>query len=202
MKEFGKLKRLCFDIKSKGQVMSFARKCRRAYKQLRHRRFHENESGVTVVEFALLALPFFAVIGAILETGVVLLASQVLDSAVHDATRVVRTGEAQSKGYEIPEFRAKICDKTFGLFDCNQLRIRVQVIESFSSAQTNSPVDEDGDWVWASRFEPGDRNEVVLVETHYKWPTILNIMGFRLGSLNGNSAMLMSSSRVFMNEPF
>ncbi|WP_051213338.1 TadE/TadG family type IV pilus assembly protein [Maritalea myrionectae] len=182
--------------------MTFALQCRRAYKLLKQNRFRKDERGVTVVEFGLLALPFFAIIGAILETGLVLLASQVLDSAVHDATRIVRTGEAQRNGYNMPEFRAVVCDKTFGLFDCNKLRIRVQVIDNFANAKSNNPVDKDGNWIVTSSFRPGQRNQVVLVETYYKWPTILNILGFQLGNLNGGNAMLMSSSRVFMNEPF
>ena len=102
----------------------------------------------------------------------------------------------------MPEFRAKVCEKTFGLFDCNKLRIRVQVIDKFANAKSNSPVDKDGKWIITSSFRPGKRNDVVLVETYYKWPTMLNIMGFKLGNLNGGNAMLMSSSRVFMNEPF
>lgn len=182
--------------------MLFAQKCRRAYKKWKFDRLRHDERGVTAVEFGLLALPFFAIIGAILETGLVLLASQVFDSAVHDASRVVRTGEAQHNGYNMPEFRGKICEHTFGLFDCNQIKIRVRTIKSFSNASTNSPVDKDGKWIISASFKPGKRNEVVLVEAYYKWPTILNIMGFQFGNLDGNSAMLMSASRVFMNEPF
>ncbi len=182
--------------------MSVARTCRKAYKQLKAKRFASDERGVTIVEFGLLALPFFAIIGAILETGLVLLASQILDTAVGDATRVVRTGEAQRSGYNMPEFRAKVCEKTYGLFDCNQLRIRVQVVDSFTNAKTSAPVDADGKWVISSSFRPGGRNQVVLVETYYKWPTILNILGFKLGHLDGDSVMMMSASRVFMNEPF
>lgn len=169
---------------------------------MRERRFDKDESGVTVIEFGLLALPFFAVIGAILETGVVLLASQVMDSAVDDASRIIRTGIAQQSGFGYTEFRDEVCGRTFGLFQCNQFRIRVRVINSFSDAETKFPLDEDGNWIIGNRFEPGARNKVVLVEAYYKWPTLLNIMSFKLGHLSNDRSMLMSASRVFMNEPF
>lgn len=182
--------------------MIFAQKCRRAYQELKRRRLDKDDGGATAVEFALLALPFFAVIGAILETGIVLLASQILDSAVHDATRIVRTGEAQEKGYNMPQFRNEVCEKTFGLFDCKKLRIRVRVIDKFANAKADPPVDKTGKWIFTSSFQPGKGNNVVLVETYYKWPTLLNIMGFNLAHLDGGTTMMMSSSRVFMNEPF
>lgn len=182
--------------------MIFAQKCRRAYKLLKQNRFKEDDRGVTVIEFALLALPFFAIIGAILETGITLLASQVLDSAVHDASRIVRTGEAQHRGYNMPEFRSQVCGHTFGLFDCNKIKFRVATIKSFANAKADPPVDKDGKWVISSSFRPGKGNDVVLVEAYYKWPTMLNILGFKLGHVNGDRAMLMSASRVFMNEPF
>jgi Flp pilus assembly protein TadG len=47
----------------------------------RRRGFARDESGVTAIEFGLLALPFFSILGAILETSLVFLSGQVLESA-------------------------------------------------------------------------------------------------------------------------
>ena len=53
------------------------------------RRLVRDQRAVTAIEFGMLAFPFFAIVGAILQTSVVFLASQVLESAVHDAARTI-----------------------------------------------------------------------------------------------------------------
>src|SRR5665213_2828535 len=77
-----------------------------------------DQRGVTVVEIALLAVPFFLLIGAILETAVIFLASQILDGAVQDSGRLIRTGQAQSNSpaaYTPADFQNAICSRLFGL---------------------------------------------------------------------------------------
>lgn len=161
------------------------------------KRFAKQDDGVTIIEFSLLALPFFALIGAILEVGLFLLASQVFDSAVDDAARAILVGEA--KGYEASDFRGKICEHTFGLVDCAGIKLRSRPIKTFSEADTTDPVDKDGKWTIVETFNAGSGRQVILVEAYYKWNTLL---GFDYGfSKFGNSTML-SSARVFMNEPF
>ncbi len=66
-------------------------------------RFRRDEKGVTAVEFGLLSLPFFAIIGAILETSLIFMASQILDSAVNDSARLIRTGQAQAANFTSTE---------------------------------------------------------------------------------------------------
>src|SRR5665213_3506573 len=95
------------------------------------RRFARDQRGVTVVEVALLAIPFFALIGAILETAVVFLASQILDGAVQDSGRLIRTGQAQSNSptpYSATDFQNAICSRLFNLFDCTKLQVSVTVV--------------------------------------------------------------------------
>ena len=67
--------------------------------------FARDERGATAIEFALLALPFFTLIFAILETSIVFLAGQILDSAVQDASRKIRTGQAQKPATTSTSFR-------------------------------------------------------------------------------------------------
>src|SRR3954462_13979159 len=87
------------------------------------RAFLRDESGVTVVEFGLLAIPFFTIIFAILQTAILFLAMQVLDSAIEDASRMVKTGRAQGQSYTLTDFRNLMCGYTFNLFDCSQIQL-------------------------------------------------------------------------------
>lgn len=176
-------------------------------------RFHRDERAVTLIEFGILALPFFTIIAAILETALVFLAGQILDSAVQDSARLVRTGQAQTAEYDSDDFRAAICAGLYGIFDCTsgadaKLRVNVTVISNFSEATTGYPLQtgedctaDECDWTLADGYEPGIGGDVVLVQAFYKWPTLVNLPGFNLQSLPDGSRLL-GSSRVFRNEPF
>ena len=172
--------------------------------------FVHNERGEVLLEFAILALPFFTLIYAILETSIVFLTGQILDSAVNDASRMVRTGQAQTAGWDIDDFRGEMCGRLYGLFDCSQLRIKVSVVSTFQGAAIEEPVGEDClpdgsendcEWLIDEAYAAGVGSEVVLVQTYYKWPTIVAMPGFNLANMAGGKRML-SAVRVFKNEPF
>jgi Flp pilus assembly protein TadG len=181
----------------------------------RGRAFARNEDGVTAIEFAFLAIPFFTIIIAIMQTAVIFLASQILDSAVQDTSRLVRTGRAQTLTEE--SFRNLLCDRLYGMFDCTsgeseRLRVNVSVVDSFTSAEIPYPVATGEactpagcDWVLESGFDPGTggqaQPDVILVRAYYKWKSVVSFPGFEFGTLPDGSR-LMGAARVFMNEPF
>ena len=177
----------------------------------RGRSFAHDDRGVTAVEFGILALPFFTIIFAILETTMVFLAGQVLDGAVEDASRQIRTGQAQS--YNIEDFRGLLCEYTFRLFgeDCPEVRIIVDVIDDFSSTTTATmpattcAEDENGKTVCTldvdEEYIPGARRDVVQVTAYYRWPLVIALPYFNLSNQPDN-ARLLAATRVFRNEPF
>lgn len=172
----------------------------------RSRGFGTDERGVTVIEFAILAVPFFTLICAILETAMVFFASQVLDSAVEDASRMIRTGQAQNSGFDIDDFRDYMCDYTFGLFgDCSQIRLEVKTITNFSGATTGSDVQTCTEttctWKDAETYTPGIREEVVQVSAYYRWALVVVMPTFNLKNQPDNYRLL-SATRVFRNEPY
>src|ERR1700674_1936102 len=63
------------------------------------RRFRRNRRGSAAVEFALVAPVFFALLFAIIETGIMFFANQVLESITQNAARQVPTGQAQANYY-------------------------------------------------------------------------------------------------------
>lgn len=171
------------------------------------RRFVREEDGVTIIEFALLAIPFFTIIVAILETSLVFFAGQILDSGVQDTSRIVRTGQAQIGGWDADDFRTTLCSRLYGMFDCSRLRIRVSVVTNFAAATVNTPVqaaedcEETCEWTLEERYVPGNGGEVVLVQAWYKWPTVVDLPGFNLQN-QPDGTRLLGSVRVFRNEPF
>lgn len=158
-----------------------------------------------MIEFALLAVPFFAIVGATLETAVVFLASEVLDTAVHDANRLILTGQAQDLGFDIDDYRARVCDRTFGMFDCSAIHIQVTPVVNFASASVTPPIETNCQntcqWTEQQNFMPGQGSSVVLVRAYYKWPIVLDFFGVNLATLPDRTRLL-ASVRVFRNEPF
>jgi Flp pilus assembly pilin Flp len=177
---------------------------------LRRRRFASDERGTTAVEFGLLGVPFFGLLAAIVETSYVFLAGQILDTAVQDSARFIRTGQIQGgtwTGGEAKKFRDEICDGLYGLFDCEQLWISVETVGQFTGITRASPVPttctpESCDWVPPQgQYDLTQKSDIVLVRVYYKWPTLINLGGFTLQNTGGNSRLL-GAVRVFENEPF
>lgn len=170
------------------------------------RRFARSERGVTAVEFGVLAFPFFAVIGAILQTSVVFLASQVLESAVHDASRAIRTGQAQGSSMTIEQFRSSVCDRLYGLFpDCAGLHVRVNVVTNFQSATVQPPLPSPCfapcDWADAETWSTGAGKSVVLVQVYYRYPIMVQLGPLGMSNM-ADGRRLIGSATVFQNEPF
>lgn len=176
-----------------------------SFRRLR-RALVRDEKGATAVEFALLSFPFFLIIGAILQTSVVFLATQVLESAVHDASRSIRTGQTQQHGGTLETFRSQVCGRLFGLFpDCSGLHMRVNEITNFQSATVVVPLDAactaNCTWTQPELWVPGAGKSIVLVQVYYRYPVVLQFGPLGVSNLaDGNR--LLGTVAVFQNEPF
>src|SRR3954449_11365980 len=82
------------------------------------RRFRGSRRGSAVVEFALVAPMFFALLFAIIETALMFFASQVLETATQDSARQIMTGQAQNAAMTQAQFKTLVCSKIYAMFDC------------------------------------------------------------------------------------
>lgn len=169
-------------------------------------RFWRDEGGVTAIEFAILAPPFFAMIAMIMEASLLFLSAQILDGAVHEATRLIRTGQVQEAKLTLSKFEDMICGRLFGMFgDCHALQIRVTPIDSFKSIDMGAPLDLNCKvtcpWTMDEAFDTGKGSSIMLVRVYYKWPVILRYPSI-LPNLLDDGTVLMGSVDVFRNEPF
>ena len=166
------------------------------------RRFRRDNRAATAVEFALVALPFFALVFAILETFLVLFVSEAVEDATERGARMIRIGEVQTAGMNSEAFRLEICDAMIGLFNCDtQLQIDVQNSATFADVDLAQPIDGDGNLIEAFQFEPGGGGDIVVVRAFLEWPIHTNILGLGLANLS-NGKRLIASAAVFRNEPF
>jgi Flp pilus assembly protein TadG len=165
------------------------------------RRFVRRQDGAAAVEFALVAAPFLALTFAILETAFVFFAGQTLEAAVADSARLIMTGQAQSSGFSQAQFKAAVCARIYGLFDCtNSLYVNVQTYSSFSSVNTALPI-SNGQFNSTMNYNPGDVGNIVVVSLYYQWPIYVTMYGNNLGNLT-NGSRLLSATSVFRVEPY
>lgn len=162
----------------------------------------EDRSGVTAIEFALVALPFFTLALGIIEIGLAHFANRMVDNAVVEAARLIRTGQAHSGSITAEGFKTQICSH-MPTFMCDEGRITVEVdsIDDFADAQsTDSLYDEDGNLRDDTGYDIGGASEIVVVNVIYKWPMVSSVLKFDNGD-HGYERHL-TSTMVFRNEPW
>ena len=175
-------------------------------------RLDQDESGATAIEFAMVALPFFVMVFALLEISLRFFAGQVLETAVADAARMIRTGQAQTQGFNLTTFRGQVCSGVSSLMTCDPdgngvggFRIDVRTYADFSSVDLSNPLTGNpGEEVLDESnfaFNMGSGGEIVLVRVFYEWPSLISFNGTKFGNL-GNGNHLLAATAAFRNEPF
>jgi Flp pilus assembly protein TadG len=142
-------------------------------------RFLRSEAGGAATEFALVMLPFLTVLMVIIQSAIVLLAGQVLQTAATNAARLILTGQAQTGSYSAAQFKSAICANLTVMFNCtNNLYVDVASFSNF-----------------------------IVVRLMYQWPIIAAGIGFcaatACGLVNstGNTNTLVATV-AFRNEPY
>jgi Flp pilus assembly protein TadG len=167
------------------------------------RGFVRAQSGTAAIEFGLVAVPFLAILFAIIETALVFFASQALEYAVAQSGRLIMTGQADTAGYDQSTFKKAVCANVVVLFDCqNKLYVNVQNYTKFANASTTPPYDSNGQLDTSKMaYQPGQPGDVVVVSFYYQWPVYVSLLGNDLSNQNGGKRLLAATS-VFRNEPY
>jgi Flp pilus assembly pilin Flp len=174
------------------------------FKALLHS-FRNDRDGATAVEFGLIAVPFFAVIFAIIQTALVLYTEEVLQRAVDNASRKILVGKANAANTNRPAFKKLVCDGIPALIDCEDDKtvwIDVRPVGAFvDPADLTSPV-MDGRLDVADAgfaFDPGGPGDIIAVRAVLSYQLLLPVPG--LANLNWDRRLIMATA-VFRNEPF
>ncbi len=179
------------------------------YKSLRTRmrRYSQNQDGATAIEFALVALPFFALVFAIIELAIIFFIGSALSHAVSESGRLIRTGNFQDCG-GAPVFKSLVCENMQGLAGCSQnLTIDVISRPEFKDIQlpdqreleddgTGEQVAPDGD------FDSAPASTPVVVQATFYYKLALPPQLTRLESTPGSGIRVIKSTTAFLTEPF
>jgi hypothetical protein len=171
--------------------------------------FGRNSCGATALEFAMVAGPFLALLFGIFAVGLIFGANMTLEHAVEQGARLIRTGEAQTQGFDTARFKAEVCKYLVGL-PCAGLKLDVRSCSNFGGCHLTNPLDSSGNLNSGLSYAPGVGGDVVIVRAFYEWdflaklpimPIGNNQFDTRLSNMpNGNRVLI--ATVAFRNEPF
>jgi len=178
------------------------------------KRFKNDEDGATAIEFAFVALPFFALLFGILELAVIFFINSALVHATSEAGRIIRVGNFQNCGAQ-DEFRALVCENMNNMNNCSRnLRIDVVKGDSFSDIEfldfdLVEPLEQDpvtGDTVIPQtangQFDQTVAGDTIVVRSVLHYRLALPPLLTRLDSPRGSGGRTMIATTAFRNEPF
>jgi Flp pilus assembly protein TadG len=166
------------------------------------RRGFRDTRGVSFLEFAIIALPFFTLLFGILEVGFIFWGSYELDNATLTASRLIRTGQAQTSNMSQASMVSQICSNVALLSNCNsKLQLNVQNFPSFSAVTAPTATNSNGSLNTNFPYNPGGASQIVLVTSFYEWP-LINMATIAVLSNMADGNRLLQSSVVFKTEPY
>jgi len=165
------------------------------------RRFVGADHAATAVEFGLVAAPFIALLVAILQTALIMMAQSVLQQATTQASRLIMTGQAQNGNLSAAQFQQAVCNYTNSMFSCGGIYVNVQTFSSFSSVSLSNYVTNGTFNSGSMGYSPGGPGDIEVVQVFYLWPVLLAPLGFNYSNLNGNKLLLVGTA-AFRNEPY
>ncbi|WP_306117385.1 MULTISPECIES: TadE/TadG family type IV pilus assembly protein [unclassified Roseitalea] len=170
----------------------------------RLRAWRGDRRGATAIEFAILALPFFLLTFAVLETTISFTVEQVMSNTTDQLARQVRTGQLDPATVDEDAFRELICERmeVFVPQGCPGLSFDLQNYASFANVPRAIPFSAPG-VIDTSDFgyDPGGTGTINNLRIIYEWPVITNIMKSRIAGLEGGRVLLYATT-TWQNEPF
>lgn len=162
----------------------------------RVRCFRRSQDGSAAVEFAMIAPMFFALIFAVIETGMTFMAGQVLETGVEDGARLVYTSQSTSAA----DFKTAICSRVSVLLDCSKVDIDVRSYDPGTPITITDPIDANGKYIsngfvyQPPAYSPtSSTNKTVVVRAFYQWPLYVTGLGYNIANIDRGST---SSKRL------
>ncbi|MBB6487597.1 TadE/TadG family type IV pilus assembly protein [Rhizobium lusitanum] len=185
----------------------------------------DSRDGAAAIEFALLAIPYFLIVFAIIETFVAFTAEQVISNAVDTLSRQIRTGQitadpTKSSYTTQQQFRTAFCNEIAVLITCSpselttpsSLYLDVESYTSFASMPTTIPrlssTDPYSDInTKGFAFAPGGAKTLNMVRAYYRWQIIIDLMRPYLSNIRPSdgsmpTTYLIVSTAAFQNENY
>lgn len=156
-----------------------------------------NHHGAAVLEFALVAVPFFAVLFAVLATSLAYFAQQGLESAAASAGRSLLVGDTQTASSSKAQFKTSVCAKLPRYMRCPNLLVSVDRSVDFATVGGASPTisfANDGTPADSMPYNLGAPGDIVTLRLYYVWQLPSVNLGYDLGNLSNGRRLLVATS--------
>ena len=173
------------------------------------RRFVKTERGATAVEFAIVGGPFLYLMFAILELGLVFWSSQVLETAVANASREIYTGQFQTSAANAnktdaqlaAQFKTNMCNYVKALFDCNaEVSVDIRTAASFSSANSQQATNNGNYDTSNYGYQRVGTRQIGVVTAAMQYKLITRVLPSSSGMPSGYRLIMATST--FKTEPY
>lgn len=185
------------------------------------RRFRRNKDGSAAIEFAVLAIPFFLLVFAIIETCVAFAAEQTLNYAVDRMGRKLRTGQITFNS--TPPATTDMTEAQFKTEFCNQLSIMIACgvdvnsrlfldLKSYANfgampkkvpRQTGTYGDLDTS---GFAFSPGGSASINMFRAFYKWRVTADLVRPYVTNIRSGGTLpeyyLIVATTAYRNEAY
>lgn len=152
----------------------------------------------------MIAFPFFFLMFAIMELGLVFVTDSVLENAAMETGRLVRTGQVAGSNMSAAQFKTELCNR-MSIFknDCPaRATVDVREIPQFRNANPPDPLANGTSFDNSGlTYLTGQPGSLILVRTWYKQPLFTPFLAQALSKL-GDGSTIMIATTAFRNEPY
>jgi Flp pilus assembly protein TadG len=189
------------------------------------RKLARSRDGAAAIEFAILAVPYFLIIFAIIETFVAFAAEQLVTNAVNTLGRQLRTGQITYQlnrvdtDMDVTKFRRAFCNEVNIMIQCSEseittpskLYIDARTFASFAAIPKTIPrvsTDAFADIDPTSfNFAPGGPSTINMLRAYYRWQVITDLVRPYITTIrpaDGSmpSDFLIVATTAFQNENY
>jgi len=187
-------------------------------------RFARSKDGAAAIEFAILAVPYFLIIFAIIETFVAFAAEQLVTNAVNTLGRQLRTGQItyalnRTTDKNQVEFRRAFCAEVNIMIQCSEteistpskLYIDARSFTTFGAIPKAIPRKSTADCAdidpTTFKFEPGGPDTINMLRAYYRWQVITDLVRPYITTIRPSDGSLPSdflivATTAFRNEKY
>lgn len=181
-----------------GKLVEYLKRCSRGAA-----RFRVARGGATMVEFALVAPAFLAMLIAILEVSYFLFAQQTLQTAAGEFGRLFMTNQGPTQANTVNGngqllSTSSICNVIQPLLSCTSVIVDVQSYQDYGGANTSMPplLDGSGNSITSWNFTAGTPGQIVVIRLMYPLTTVIGPLGFVLKSLSNGKMEVMGVTAI------
>jgi Flp pilus assembly protein TadG len=189
------------------------------------RKLARSRDGAAAIEFAILAIPYFLIVFAIIETFVAFAAEQLVTNAVNTLGRQLRTGQITYQlnrvdtDMDVTKFRRAFCNEVNIMIQCSEseitapskLYIDARTFASFAAIPKTIPRVSTASYAdidpTSFKFTPGGPSTINMLRAYYRWQVITDLVRPYITTIrpaDGSmpSDFLIVATTAFQNENY